>query len=197
MKNSYNLLLLCFCLFGLTRAVAQSCPPTGFSNTISLFFFYDPGTSDCMDRPTTVFAESSEFTLVDCGDTFSVYDLISGAPLVSPNFFTVDFGYGTCEFTNGVLTDETLSVSQVEAIFKSIKVYPNPLINGDNIHIKMNSNVSVKISLYDVTGKLVLTDQTGNLTTKPINLSHLSNGIYLLRIGVDNLSVTKKVIIMK
>jgi hypothetical protein len=197
MKNYNKLLLLCFCLFGLTNSVAQSCPPTGFSNTISLFFFYDAGTSDCMDRPTTVFAESSEFTLVDCGDTFSVYDLTSGAPLVSPNFFTVDFGYGTCEFTNGVLTGETLSVSQVEAIFNSIKIYPNPLISSDNINIKMNSNVSVEINLFDVTGKLVLRDQTGSLTTKPINLSHLSNGVYLMQIGIDNLSVTRKVIIMK
>ena len=197
MKNYYFTLLLCLSLFGLTRAVAQSCPPTGFSDSTSLFFFYDTGTSDCIDRPTTVTVGASTFTLVDCGDAYSVYDLTSGSPIVPPNMFTADFGFGTCEYTNGVLTNETLSIEQVESIFNAIRIYPNPLMTGDNIHIKFGSRISVNVSLFDVTGKQVLSDVSEQLSMKPVNLANLPNGIYMLQIATKNVSITKKVVIMR
>ena len=196
MRNLYSL-LLCFGLFVTSNIVAQSCPPTGFSNGTSLYFFYDSGTSACVDRPTTVTAESSEFTLVDCGDVYSVYNLTTGAPLVNPNFFTADFGYATCEYTNGTLTNETLSLEQIEAIFNTLSIYPNPVTKGDVLTIKFASNINASVNLYNLTGKLILSNELENSRVKPLGLSNLPNGVYLLQITFDNLSITRKVVIMK
>lgn len=197
MKNCYYLLLLCIGFFNVNTAIAQSCPPTGFSNGSSLYFFYDVGTSNCVDRPSVIIVGSSEFTSAYCDVSYSRYDLSSGSPLANPNMFTADFGYGTCEYTNGTLTNESLSIEQVEAIFNSLSIYPNPLTSGNTLNIKFGANVSASLNLYDITGKMVLSSATEGLATKPLALSNLPNGIYLLQIASDNLSISRKVVIMR
>lgn len=197
MKNYYLLLMCSVALFCTNLLSAQSCPPTGFSNATSLYFFYNAGTSLCVDRPVTVTAESSEFTLVDCGDAYSVYDLSIGAPLANPNMFVADFGYATCEYTNGTLTAETLSVEQVEFILKSLKVFPNPVTNGNSISIKAPVNIEADVKLYNLTGKLVFENNVENINSKSISLSNLPNGVYMLQITINNTAITQKIVIMK
>ena len=197
MKKSYFFISLFLC-FNLNVLIAQSCPPTGFSDSTSLFFFYDAGTSLCVDRPTIVTVEGNDFTLVDCGDIYSVYDLVPGSPLVNPNVFVADFGYGTCEYTNGTLTDEQLlSIKSLSEAFKEISIYPNPLLNGDNLNIISSSPLDVNIKIHSVNGKLILSNQEDNLSNKTINVQDLSNGIYFISIESNNYSTTKKLVIMR
>lgn len=195
MKTNYLLVLFLFAALGTNLVRAQSCPPTGFSNTVSLFFFYDTGTSACVDRATTVLVEGSTFTLVDCADTYSVYDLTSGPPLVNPNMFLANFGYAICEYTNGVLTNETLSVEQVGAIFKGIKIYPNPVINGEELTIKFSVPLSAEFNFYNVTGKHVLNAKSEGESTKTLNLNQFTNGIYFLQISSLGHTSTKKILV--
>ncbi|MEY8869074.1 T9SS type A sorting domain-containing protein [Meridianimaribacter flavus] len=198
MKNNYYLfLLLIIGLFGFNKVNAQSCPPTGFSNGSSLYFFYDSGTSLCENRPTTVNVGASVFTLSSCDDEYSIYGLTSGDPVAPPNTFTADFGYATCEYTDGTLTNETLSIKQVEAIFNSLRLFPNPVTTGNTLNVKFQSNVSASINIYSVTGKLVLAENTDNLSVKPLSISNLPNGIYMVQITSNNLSISKKVVVMR
>ncbi|HLT52744.1 MAG TPA: T9SS type A sorting domain-containing protein [Flavobacteriaceae bacterium] len=199
MKKNY--LFLVMIVLANTLMFAQSCPPTGFSNGSSLFFFYNTGTSLCEDRPATVNVDASVFTLSDCGDAYSVYDLTSGAALSNPNMFTADFGYGTCEYTNGNLTNEMLlSVEEFNAMDStSIKVYPNPVTAGsNNLFVDFgNANVSVKVSVYTVTGKQVLTTSVDNFSKATVNVSSLTNGMYLVKIDSGTKTVTRKFVVMK
>lgn len=197
MKKTYLFLLFCIGIILPNTAFAQSCPLTGLSNTTSLFFFYQAGSSDCVDRPTVVTVGANEFTLVECEPTYSVYDLSNGTPLANPSFFLSDFGYATCEYTNGNLTNETLSIDQVEAILNTLKVYPNPVTGGNLLNVKFSRALSADIHLYDVTGKLILTNKIDNLSHQKMDLNQIPNGMYFLKIGVDNLTITQKVVVMR
>lgn len=197
MKNYYFFMLLFVGLFHQSFVQAQFCPPTGFTNGNALFFFYDPGTSNCVDRPTSVSVGTSVFTLADCGDIFSVYNLSSGAPLTMLSPFTADLGFGTCEYTDGNLSNQTLSVNQMNAILKSIKLFPNPITSGNTIQVSLGVAVSAKAKIYSVTGKLVKSSTLDNFKTGTIDMSGLSNGVYILQLETDHTSVSKKIIINK
>src|SRR5210317_198967 len=154
MKQLFLLLTLCF---GLNYSISQNCPPTGFSDGTSLYFFYDTGTSLCADRPLTITIDGSIFTLTECDDLFSIYDLTSGTPVTNINFFTGDFGFGTCEYTNGVLTDEQLlSIAQFSSGPSNILMYPNPLNSGNLLYLKTPLASAIDINVYNISGKLVL-----------------------------------------
>jgi hypothetical protein len=108
-----------------------------------------------------------------------------------------DFGYATCEYTNGNLTAETLSIEQVEAILNTLKVYPNPVTNGQTLNVKFSGHLSADIQLYDVTGKMILTNKMDNLNHQKLDLNQIPNGMYFLKIGIDNLTITQKVVVMR
>ncbi|MEZ4795899.1 MAG: T9SS type A sorting domain-containing protein [Flavobacteriaceae bacterium] len=197
MKNNYFISALVFAFFCFFKLNAQSCPPTGFSDGDTLYFFYDLGTSDCMDRPVTVSVGASVFTLNDCGNVYSVYQLTSGSPISPTNMFTADFGYGTCEYTDGVLTGEFLSLEDFNFKISTLKVFPNPVSKGDRLNITFENAISTKIKLFNLTGKLVFEDSLNNTDSKTLDVNAFANGIYLLQITNGNVSVTKKVVIMK
>jgi len=197
MKEYYFLFTLFITLFSVSNSFAQTCPPTGFSNSSSLYFFYDSGTVLCGDRPTVISVGASTFTMTDCGDAYSVYALTAGTVLEDPNNFTADFGFGSCEYSNGTLTEETLSVEHVQAIFNTLRVYPNPVTTGNELQVKFQSSISATLNFYDVTGKLVQSQNTDNSQIAPVNLSRLQNGVYMLQIAGDNVSITRKVVIMR
>ncbi|HZW63221.1 MAG TPA: T9SS type A sorting domain-containing protein [Flavobacteriaceae bacterium] len=197
-KNYYALILLTV-LLSFTQAFAQFCPPNGFSDGTSLYFFYDTGTSLCAERPITVYVGTSEFSIVDCDNISSVYDLNSGDPIVNLNAFTVDFGFGTCEYTNGTLTNETLSTDSFADLDKTqLRVFPNPVTTGNRVFVDFGSaNVNVDITIYSVTGKRILDTKVANMNKAALNVSGLNNGVYMIKIASNTSSVTRKFVIMK
>lgn len=197
MKNIYTLLVLIVALFYVNSSTAQVCPANGFTNSTSLFFFYDAGSLPCEERPDTVTVDGSVFTLDSCSPSLSIYDLTSGSPVSDINLFTVDFGTATCEYTSGDLTDETLSRETFETILNALVVFPNPVSGNENLNIVFGKNISANIQLYSVTGKLILSDAFTNLSRKELSLSNLVNGVYLLKISTNETTVTRKVIVTK
>jgi len=197
MKKFYFFSTLIVAFFCSSTLNAQSCPPTGFSDGDTLYFFYDTGTSACVDRPVTVSVGASVFTLDDCGDVYSVYELTTGSAISPTNMFTADFGYGTCEYTDGTLTGEFLSLEDFNIKLSKLRVFPNPVMKDNKLNIKFDNVVSTNIKLFNVTGKLVMEDTISNSSSKTIDLNDFTNGIYLLQITNGLVSVTKKVVIMR
>ncbi len=75
-------------------------------------------------------------------------------------------------------------------------VYPNPVSNEVNISFTQpKSNVTA--SVYDVTGKVVFTEELSNdgSFSHNLNLTDLSSGVYYLKMTNDKVSATQKVII--
>jgi hypothetical protein len=65
---------------------------------------------------------------------------------------------------------------------QTLTIYPNPVVNGVlTVQIPENIQTDV-IHIYDFRGQLVVSKVVGASTTD-INVSHLSNGMYVVRVG--------------
>ena len=65
-----------------------------------------------------------------------------------------------------------------------IRIYPNP--SDGNIVVDCGSLTTTQLNIFDVNGKVVLSQNINDKRT-PINISHLSNGIYYCRLlGNEN-----------
>ena len=85
--------------------------------------------------------------------------------------------------------NEDFNISNSES---SISVFPNPTTGIVNI-ISQNTVIE-SISVFDVSGKVL---ESGSFTGNMLNLSHLSNGIYFIKIQTLSEQTTHKVIIQK
>src|SRR5690606_18474809 len=179
------------------KSNAQFCPPIGFINGTSLYFFCSPSGPTCGERPTTVMVGTSEFNLMACESAYAIYDLTSGSPIANINYFLSDFGLGTFEYTCGDLIQETLSIVEVDQVVKFTKVFRNRLFSDNSIHLMFVSYLSGTVSMYDITGKKVLSLNIDYASQKEINASALTNGVYLLKIEAGSSTISKKVIIMR
>ncbi|HEX9826617.1 MAG TPA: T9SS type A sorting domain-containing protein [Flavobacteriaceae bacterium] len=197
MNKNYFILLLSF-LFGINQIIAESCPDAGTTSsggTQIIFTYPSNTTSSCYTRPTSIEVNGTTTFVLDpysCSTTVSVYDLDSG-PAITGQDFTVTSGFDTtCSYSNG-----TLPVDDYKFLNTNLKVYPNPLTSGNSIKLVFGLPITAKLSIYNVTGKLVLSDMVNNQDSKEIDANALTNGIYMLKISTSNASTTRKVVIMK
>jgi hypothetical protein len=123
---------------------------------------------------------------------------------------TSDAGYivaGVSESTNGNVTGNhgntdmwvvklsTLtSITDENKSFNAINIYPNPTKNILNIE-NISPNSTIKI--YDISGRLIITQKSNQQITLAINTSDLLNGIYLLELGNENSRHFERIVINK
>jgi hypothetical protein len=74
---------------------------------------------------------------------------------------------------------------------EGLNFYPNPVTNG-KLYITSKNNEDKQIAIFDVLGKKVF--QT-LLTSKELNISSLSPGIYFIKIEEGDASTTRKLIV--
>ena len=72
-----------------------------------------------------------------------------------------------------------------------IKVYPNPV--KDVLTIESGSGMK-QVQIFNVTGQLVLSQQTDSKTIT-VNTSSLKSGVYFLKVTTDNASFDKKIVV--
>ncbi|MCH4554070.1 T9SS type A sorting domain-containing protein [Aestuariibaculum lutulentum] len=91
---------------------------------------------------------------------------------------------------------EALSIIDFEQ--PVFKMFPNPVSKNQDVNIQINNvkNPSIDIALYDMQGKLVLTN-LGVENSEQIHFSvnRLLSGIYFLKIICDDKILTKKLIV--
>lgn len=194
-------------VFGFNQIKAQNplCPEFAFIvplPTEELYVIFDPAPGpDCIDRPATITVDSGATTytldMPSCTDGTSRYVLTGGPGVVDPNSFIIAYtsatGTSNCDYTGGVLP-----IGDFEFLNATLKVFPNPLMRDNLLTVKFSTNVSAKIYMYDVTGKLVMIDEIDNANRKQINTATLTNGLYFLQMVTDSkATITRKVIIMK
>jgi hypothetical protein len=85
------------------------------------------------------------------------------------------------------------SINQFKNNQSNIFIYPNPAQN--NFTIETTSTDKQTLQVFDVTGKLVLSQLINGTTT--INTSHLSEGIYNLSIISNRAVLNKRLVIVK
>ena len=191
MKHKYSLTVL-ICLLGYAFINAQ-CPELSFvlsTDPEEIVFVFDNAGPDCATRPQTIMVDNSVYTLGNCDNFSSRYMLDSGDGVIDINNYTVTYGTDTCEYNNA-----TLHGLDKNLISKTMRVFPNPLIEKDEINLKFMFNVSANIKVYSLTGKLVIKESMDNEMSKDINVAGLSNGVYLLKMTFDNHTLNKKFVI--
>ena len=71
------------------------------------------------------------------------------------------------------------------------KLYPNPVM-ADVVYITSEQNTTKEVRIYDVFGELVHTDR---LTTKAMDISRLSPGVYMVQVTETEKSITRKLVV--
>ena len=95
----------------------------------------------------------------------------------------------------------TLSVSAQEGkqnakiqettVIEGLNLYPNPVSNG-KVYITSKNDLDKNIIIFDVLGKKVL--QT-TMSSKELNISNLSPGVYIIKIDEEQATATRKLIV--
>jgi len=107
---------------------------------------------------------------------------------------TITFTAGTAIKTLLITQDATVSVSELSKPI-DLNIYPNP--TSGIVTISSNQAI-VNIEVFDVTGKLVYSQQNIKQTNTTLDLSTLSNGIYFINDVTENGGVSKsKVVVSK
>ena len=70
-------------------------------------------------------------------------------------------------------------------------MYPNPAF-ADVVYVTTEKNNLKEVRIYDVFGELVLTDR---LTSKAMNISRLSPGVYVVQVTENDKSITRKLVV--
>ncbi|RTY82632.1 T9SS type A sorting domain-containing protein [Flavobacterium sp. LS1P28] len=96
-------------------------------------------------------------------------------------------------FSLGISAQETKQQpkTQENVSIEGLSLYPNPVSNG-RVYISTKNDFDKEIIIFDVLGKKVL--QT-ILSSKELNVSNLTSGVYIIKINEKEASATRKLII--
>ena len=78
-----------------------------------------------------------------------------------------------------------------EPIIEGLTIYPNPT-NSGKIYISTKSSLDKKVEIFNVLGKKVLETI---ITSKEVNVSNLTAGVYIIKIKEGEATATRKLII--
>ena len=90
-------------------------------------------------------------------------------------------------------------IAQKETSATNISVYPNPTNETLIIDLNLNSAQNITITILDLNGKSILSENMGILnghTKQSINISSLPKGSYLIRITEGNENRVEKIVIL-
>ena len=81
--------------------------------------------------------------------------------------------------------------TQETATIEGLSLYPNPVSNG-KVYISTKNDLDKEIIIFDVLGKKVLQTM---ISSRELNVSNLSSGVYIIKINEKEASATRKLII--
>ena len=146
-------------------------------------------------------------TADDTGDVLRVYSVsgtvmksvaledvqrltFSGGNLLLKTNDGIESSFVRSDISRMVIEDEVTGISIVKNNIE-IKLYPNPTSGQliiDNGQLKIE-----KVEIYDIMGKALNNFQLSTLNSQlSIDVSHLPSGIYLMAIGTEQGTITKR-----
>jgi hypothetical protein len=80
---------------------------------------------------------------------------------------------------------------------ENVKIIPNPTTDRFVIRALIRENLPADIEIFNITGQLLMKGKQYIRESRPIELSHLPNGVYFVKITVGRQSVVKKVMFVR
>ena len=87
--------------------------------------------------------------------------------------------------------EHTASLNSNETEIEGFKLYPNPA-TADVVYLTTQQNDIKEVRIFDVFGELVLTDR---ISSKALDISRLSPGIYMVQVVENNKSINRKLVV--
>ncbi|OBX23126.1 MULTISPECIES: T9SS type A sorting domain-containing protein [Bizionia] len=156
-------------------------------NAVNFYYSLDNITYTLIPGAPTAFAQV--LTNI-AGPETATFATVSAAYIrmeVLTNHGEVQTGFAEIAFSS---TGPTLSVERANATVFSI--YPNPA--QGSVNVSSNLEQATQLGIYDITGKLVLSN-TISFGNNRLNISSLSSGVYLMRVSTSTKTVTKKLVV--
>lgn len=100
------------------------------------------------------------------------------------------FVYGSSSSLAQESKNNSIAKSQ-EPIIEGLTIYPNPTSSG-KIYIATKLSLDKKVEIFNVLGKKVLETVT---TSKEVNVSQLTAGVYIIKIKEGEATATRKLIV--
>lgn len=141
-------------------------------NIFLVFFFFPLFVLGQITSPSLVSSSGGSYSNNNLNIEFSVGQLVIETHQ-NNDILTQGFHQGSLKIQT------TLSEIKFEA-----KVYPNP--TSDIIVVELAKDVKGDILVYDVNGKLVLSDQLYQERKKQFDFRELNQGNYLLHLKIDD-----------
>lgn len=112
--------------------------------------------------------------------------------MMAKNYFYIKFLLGFF-FTLSISAQEVKQQSkpQESKVIEGLSFYPNPVSNG-KVYITSKNDLDKEIIIFDVLGKKAL--QT-TISSKELNISNLSPGVYIIKINEGDATATRKLIV--
>ena len=111
---------------------------------------------------------------------------------MAKNYFYITLLLGFF-FTVSVSAQDSKPNSKIQetTVIEGLNLYPNPVSNG-KVYITSKNDLDKNIIIFDVLGKKVL--QT-TMSSKELNISNLSPGVYIIKIDEEQATATRKLIV--
>lgn len=78
-----------------------------------------------------------------------------------------------------------------EQPFENLSIYPNPVTSG-KLYINSKTTASKEVEIFDILGKKVF---QATITTKELNITALTTGVYIIKIKEGDFRATRKLVI--
>lgn len=125
---------------------------------------------------------------------FFLYIYINQNKAMAKNYFYITFllaFFFTTLTASAQDNSKQLPKPQDGTTIEGLSLYPNPVTNG-KVYITSKNDLEKEIVVFDLLGKKVI--QT-HLTSRELNVSDLTPGVYIIKIIEENASATRKLII--
>ena len=181
-----------FNLFKDTTQVGLWYAIPNYSNNVnSVVWYWGDGNSTSAFYPSHIYSSPNSYNICvtvfnSCGDSInicqsdSIYRLTYNS--INSNMIEVN-----------VLPNAATGISQISGFNSQISIYPNP--SNGNFIIETNTSSKQAMQVYDVNGRLVLTQTILSKTTIDANI--LTDGVYNISITGNEGVVNKKLVIVK
>jgi hypothetical protein len=167
---------------------------------------YDPNTVPGVETEAAAAGEGGITKISDMVEDFSyTADLtssIDGKPIGALHWFDMEFDSEALltKVKNAYMGIVGIEDVVAESSFK-LTNYPNPFRNNTRISFELTENAHVKLSIFDISGRLVetLIDADVQSGTHTVNFSpeHQVNGVYFCKLSTDKGITIRKITLLK
>jgi len=145
----------------------------------------------------TLTASSTEgtFKWLDCDNGNSVIEGATSAsftPEVTGNY-AVEVTEGTCTEISSCEYVEVVGI--YEKMMNGLRVYPNPGNGIFMVDLTIFEAGQVGVEVFDITGQRLHSEQLNTGSSQVLNISHLSQGMYLLKVSDRSGTYEKTIVI--